>query len=179
MRFTSLAVGAAATVAMLGVVAPASAATYTLTSAAYTQRTLAGSPSAAQKAQTDLRSVSYGHIDGRVVVRWTVRDLRSDIRLPYMIWGGNESRIDSTGFGSTSMRVRVYRASDGALVETCRRPIAQNFTSNTMTVSFAKSCFRKGERIYPWGDSIYRSASGTVRVIDQTYQTSTAFIPNP
>lgn len=180
MRFTSLAVGAAATVAMLGVVAPASAATYNLADPAYDVYRYASSasPSAAQKAQTDLRGVSYGHLDGRVVVRWTVRDLRSDLRLPYIFWGASAARIESTGYGSGTLRVRV-RASNGALVETCRRSAMQNFSSNTLTVSFAKSCFTKGVRITPWGDATFKSYSGTVVLGDSTYRTATAFVPNP
>lgn len=172
----ALAVAAAVTTVLL-VAAPAQAASVTVSDPLGDTRVYGGlAPTAAQKRQIDLTKVNYWHTsDGRVGFRWTVRDLRSDLRIPQFDWATtttNHWRVTNKTFGSTRFSVMV-----GSTTR-CTATGGFNWTNNHVTVRFPRSCFAKGLRVNGSGIADFRSATAQQWVYDNTSY-GAAFTPNP
>ncbi|MDO7869549.1 hypothetical protein [Nocardioides jiangxiensis] len=153
----------------------AEAASGYMTDRTYDTTTAKGSPSSNQKAAADLTRVDYWHTsDGKVAFRYKVRDLRSDYRMTGFTWNANQTPrvwVNNTP-GNTYTRVSV-----NGYVK-CEATTVRDYSANTATVKFARSCFPKGVRYTPYVKAEYYSSNVEQRVTDNAGP-GTSIVLNP
>lgn len=172
-----LAVAALMTAALIGTATSgAQASGLAIYDPSYDTHTTQGSPSSAQKASADLTKIDYWVGTSNFWVVWHLRDIRSDFHPTAVFLGGKSGYIDFDVYGPNDAHVRGLYTYSGSYA--CHTTPTYDYTANTITAHWPRTCVHKGVRFYPIGYSDYSNAANTIDVIDQTAQ-GTSIVINP
>ncbi|HJQ06811.1 MAG TPA: hypothetical protein VJ872_15275 [Nocardioides sp.] len=120
--------------------------------------TLKGSPTWAHKAETDITKFVIWNDTTYDYFQWTMRDLNSTYRLPRFEW---QAGAVHNSYGSANFSLMGVAGPNP-----CTRTASLNYTANTVTVKFPRSCFTKAT----WATTsraTYYSSSGYTKVQDK------------